>query len=334
MSWWIKYLKMDGEGDGSAGGGGGTGDGGTGDGKGGTGDAGTGDGKGGTGDGKGGTGDGTPPQRWYADDWREKLAKGNDAAMNVLKRYNTLEDWTNAGLALRQKIGSGELRAVLPKDATDEQKAEWRAANGIPPSPDKYELKLPEGLVVGEGDKPQIDAFLGVAHAAELRPDQVNAAIGWFYQNQAKQTETRLEQDATLAEDTRNALAVEWQGDYKPNMNLLKNFIGTLPQDVRELFERGRLANGDPILANQHMVKALTGWARQLADTGTILPPGMGDAASVDTRITEIEAEMKKGKKGQYYGGPKETVDGVTDTKMAHEYRKLLAIRDRAKQQA
>ena len=94
---------------------------------------------------------------------------------------------------LQNKIAAGEMRSTLPPNATEEQVKAWRSENGIPEAPEKYELKLKDGLVIGEEDKPIIDAFLKSAHGANMTAQQASQAVDWYYEEVERQTAQRAE---------------------------------------------------------------------------------------------------------------------------------------------
>ena len=75
-----------------------------------------------------------------ADDWRTRLAGGDEKELKRLSRFASEADVYKAYRELEKKKSSGELKQALSKDATPEQIAEWRKENGIPETPDKYDL--------------------------------------------------------------------------------------------------------------------------------------------------------------------------------------------------
>ena len=83
-----------------------------------------------------------------------------DKKLKKLGRYASPQAALDALFNAQARISSGELKAPLKEDATPEEKAAWRAENNIPETPDKYELKLSDGLIVGDADKPLVDDFL------------------------------------------------------------------------------------------------------------------------------------------------------------------------------
>ncbi len=85
----------------------------------------------------------------WGEDWREKLAKGDEKKLKSLQRFASPEALTDSYMSAAERIRSGELKTVLPKDAKPEELAAWRKENGIPETPDKYDLTFESGLVIG-----------------------------------------------------------------------------------------------------------------------------------------------------------------------------------------
>jgi len=108
-----------------------------------------------------------PTDAW-GDDWRQNYADGDEKMAKRLERYSSPKNALDALVAAQNKISSGEMQTTLKADATDEERADWRETNGVPATPDGYEVNLFDGLVVGEADKPMVDSFLESAHAGDL----------------------------------------------------------------------------------------------------------------------------------------------------------------------
>jgi len=120
----------------------------------------------------------------WPDNWRERFSSGDEKKAALAARYTSPEATFDALIAAQNKISSGNLKEVKPfpmKGTPDEQNV-WRKENNLPESPDKYNLG--EGVVIGESDKPYIDAFLKTAHAKNMTNEQVSAAIDWHFDNQ------------------------------------------------------------------------------------------------------------------------------------------------------
>ncbi|MFK7944566.1 MAG: hypothetical protein AB8B85_16855, partial [Paracoccaceae bacterium] len=141
------------------------------------------------------------PADW-PEDWRTKLAGDDEKLQKRLDRMSSPADVLKSWRALEQKQSTGEMKATLPENATDEQVAEYREANGIPAEPKGYLDKLPDGLVIGENDEEIVNGFLDKAHGMNADPEFVGQAIDWFYGEQERRI---ADLDKTDGESKRDA---------------------------------------------------------------------------------------------------------------------------------
>jgi len=265
------------------------------------------------------------PWRGINKEYATKDGKVDEKVLQRLGRYATPSDLINSHLALQTKISSGEFRSVLPKDANDDQIKAWRAENGIPEAPDKYELKLKDGLVVGEEDKPIIDAFLKNAHAANLTASQASAAVDWYYDQIEQQTAARAEADKQLAQKAQDELRAAWGQEYRTNENLVMGLLESAPTGVKDQFLHGRLADGTPIMSHPETVRWLNQLAREINPVTALIPNAGGNiAGAIDDEIKQYETWMK---------APRDSADGKkywADVKVQERLRALYGARDSA----
>ena len=311
------------EDDKGAGGGAGAGDGAGGAGEAGKGASGEGGaaGKGaaaGAGDKGAGAGDGSDP--WG--DLRAKVTtrdgKVDEKIAARIARYATPVDAVNALLAVQSKIGAGELRSNLPKNATAEQITAWRAENGIPETPAQYDLG---DVKVASEDKPMVDSFLAKLHTANAPAGVAKEAVKWYQDETAKRTDARLARDKEIASASEDKLRAEWGNEYRQNINMVNGLLETVPADVRELFKGGRLADGTPIMSAPGVLKALVAWSRQINPVTTIVPnAGANIGNAIEDEIKTIEKTMRTDRKAYN-----------EDDKMQARYRELLDARARIK---
>jgi hypothetical protein len=239
-----------------------------------------------------------------------------------LARYASPEAALDAMIAAQNKIRSGEVKSALPKDATEDQVKLWRAENGIPEAPDKYDL---QGLEVDEEDKELVNDFLKAAHQTNQTPEQAKAALKWYYDYQDKQAEERENKDRTTAQTTQDALHAEWGSEYRQNMNLMHGLLDTAPPGVKDKFLGGRLADGTPIGSDPETLRFLTMLARQINPVTTLVPgAGANISGAVDDEIAQLEGLMGN-RSSEYWKGP-------TADKKQTRLRELYSARDRLSQ--
>lgn len=248
---------------------------------------------------------------WGAD-WRTKMAGGDEAALKRLARYADPTAAVKALSQLQERISKGELRSPLAKDATPEQVKAWRAENGIPEEPSKYDLG---DIKVDPKDKPIIDSFLATAHGKNMTADQAKEAVNWYYAEVERSTQARAEADRQAAKAAEDQLREAWGNtEYRANLASVNNLLATAPADVKDNLMYGRLADGTPILAHAPTVQYLLGLALEINPASTLDLPGSGSRMdSIDSEIASIEKTMKTDR-GAYN----------KDEKMQQRYRDLV----------
>lgn len=232
----------------------------------------------------------------WPEKWRDEFSGGDEKLAARFGRYNSPKDVAAALVAAQNKIAEGGVKAPLQKDATPDQLTAWRKENGIPEKPEEYfgQLKLKDGMVIGDDDKPIIEAFLKVAHSQNMAPGVASAAVDWYYDELDRQTELRAAGDKKAALDAEDALRKEWGTNYRQVKNVMDSFLDSMPEGIREGFKRGRLADGTPLLASAPVMSWLAQQASSLNPAGIIVTAdGATMASSIDDEIKTIEGWMK-----------------------------------------
>lgn len=255
----------------------------------------------------------------FGEKWREDLVASlpeaeRPAEMARLQRYATPKAFFEADRQAHQKLRSGEVAKAPGKDATPEQVAAYRQANGIPEKSTAYFENLPDGLVIGEDDLPIFQSVGEVLHAVNAPPAVAHAVVGWYNKFAEEQQAARLEADGTAKAEATAALRADFGADYSPNMNILRSYLGTLPKEVAAALEGARAPDGTAIMNMPDVVKALVGQARELGITSTIIGAGGGPGGqAIDDELKTIRERMKKDPKGYQ-----------RDEAMQKRYRDLL----------
>jgi hypothetical protein len=267
----------------------------------------------------------------WPEGWRERYSAGADGKvdekkLNRLARYESPSSVIDALMSVQNRISAGELRSVLPKDATPEQVKQYRAENGIPETPEGYQPKLKDGLVIGEEDKPFISEFFKAAHAANLGNGAVGQIIDWYYDTQEAQMQAQAEADKKVAQTSADTLNAEWGTEYRTNMNLIDGILASAPAAFVDLFKHGRLSDQTPIFASVDGMRWLAQLARQINPVAAVVPNASGNIAqAVDDELKQIKAWMSapdgSPEHKKYWG----------DEKMQARYRELLDAQSRAK---
>lgn len=253
------------------------------------------------------------------EDWRVKLANGDEKELKRLARFASEADVWKAYRELEKKKSSGELKNALPEKPTDEELAQWRKENGIPESPDKYELNFDNGLVIGEEDKPFIDQFVNKMHGANATPAQVKAAIATYYEIVESQKQAVAEADIDFKDTSLESLREEWGGDFKKNVNAVAGLLQSAPDEVKEIFDNARTPDGKIIGNHPEIVKWLAQQAFEINPAATVMPNSVSNpGAAIGDEIASIE-KMIAERADAYWKNPKAQA----------RYQELLAAREK-----
>lgn len=263
-----------------------------------------------------------PPSDSWGDDWRQNYAGEDEKMAKRLERYASPKAALDALVAAQNKISSGELKTALQPDATDEETAQWRTENGIPENVDGYEINLPNGIVVGEEDKPIVDSFLESALASNLHPDQVNSALAWYYDNQEQQALELENADNELKQKSEDALRVEWGQDYRRNIQLANNLLDGAPEGVKDQIMGARLADGTPLGNNPDALNWLVDLSRKVNPVATVVPgSGTNAVQAIETELANLKGMMGD-RSSEYWKGD-------NSAKNQARYRELVEVMEK-----
>jgi hypothetical protein len=219
----------------------------------------------------------------------EQAKPGDTKFRERLNRFGSPAEITKSWLAAESKLSSGEYKPVsaYPDKGTPEQQAAWRKDNGVPDKSDGYQVKLGNGMVVGEADKPVIDQFAKAVHGKNWSQQQFNDAISTYYEIQDAQAAQVKAADAEYRSTAEEALRSEWGGDYKSYTTAVDNFLGSLPAEIGPLLANGRLADGRLIGSDPRVIKALKDIVFDLNPAASLLPAGAQRNGGIE-RLAEI----------------------------------------------
>lgn len=264
----------------------------------------------------------TQTQAW-PEDWREQIYGSDPKLLSRLQRYASVKDVANALVAAQNRISSGELKSALKANATSEEAAAWRLENGIPESPDKYDLTMQGGIVFGEEDKPFIESFTKAAHAANFHPEQVKAALAWYHKDRESQIEVMAAKDAQQRDAARDELIAEWGvNDFKRNSNQIMSLLDTAPTGVKDFILMARGPDDQALFNNPNVLRFFDSVARQINPVATVVPGHTGNiGAAIGDEIQKLE-KMMGSKASEYWKGP-------NAEKNQARYRELVGARER-----
>lgn len=261
----------------------------------------------------------------WPDNWRELAAKGPDGTVDQkrlsrLSRYTSPNAAIDALIGVQNKISAGEFKSntPFPDKGTPEQQAQWRADNGIPEAPDKYDTKIAEGHVWGENDVPIINDFLAHAHAKNVPAPAVKAALEWYNQLQEKEVAARADLDKQFARDASDALRQEWGQEYRANVNKITAMLG----DTADAIFQARGADGVVLGSNPAVLRALANLALEINPAVTLVPgAGANIASAVEDELAQLNKLMAD-RNSDYWKGPEAA-------KKQERYRQLLEAKEK-----
>lgn len=227
----------------------------------------------------------------WSSDWRLKITGGDEKRAKGYEKYASPKELSDAYLSLQQQLSSGEYKRTLPDKATPEQIAEWRKANGIPDSPEKYDFNLPNGLVLGENDLPVAKDFAAQMHSINADQKTVQKAIEWWANSAKKAAETRMAEDAEYKKQSEDVLRAEWGGEYRMNEAAISNLIEGMPKELGAIIMEARGPDGKLIWDNPSFRSHMLKQAYLENPVRMVIPSGGGD--SIDN-ITQQLADIAK----------------------------------------
>jgi hypothetical protein len=223
-----------------------------------------------------------------ADNWLDKVSRGDEKRLKRLSRYASPEALADALIAAQDKITGSGLKTPAPTDDS-EALTRWRADNGIPDTVDGYDIELDDGLVIGEADQPLVDNFLDLAHTNNIDPALANKIINFQLESQAEFMRDFAVQEADRSKVARQDLINEWGENYTVEINGIENSLEA--QGMSDML-MARMPDGSLVKDNPEMMVKLSEQSRTL-NPGFTTVPGAGNAGkAIKSEMAEIEAKQ------------------------------------------
>jgi len=183
------------------------------------------------------------PDGTFKEGWVEALTPEDFRSAGDKLVYGTVSGLKDAlkRLAHQQRTIRKQGKGVMPlgKEPTATEVELYRAAMGVPETPEGYNIETPEGL--GEYfDDAMIKESGKVYHDAHLTPAQVTAIVDLDAKRLREGIEEQEALAATAREETEEALRKEWPGEtYDEKLRLANRVIA---ENVSEEDEEAVLA--------------------------------------------------------------------------------------------
>jgi len=250
--------------------------------------------------GGGDTGDTKAPAGW-PEDWRERMAAGDEKELARLKRFANLENLHKSYRQLEKKLASGQTAEVLAEDATPEEIAVYHQARGIPETPDGYDITFPEEANPTEAANAALAAFKADMHAAHIPPEVAKKAFDSYLKQAQAEAVARAE---AIQEANLNAVAelrAAFPGkQFKNEMKLTEDWLAPHFDGNEKALDavlETVMPNGVKVKNYPPFVKTLAQMARTYADEDAVVA---GDAAGsgkgLEEQIADLRAKSVTGK--------------------------------------
>jgi hypothetical protein len=272
----------------------------------------------------------------WPDDWRQKAASHTvgktegpeyDKEVKRLQRITSPAEMYKSYRNLEAKLAQGPAApSPFPAEGSDDEKKAWRTERGIPETPADYlkDAKFDDGLVIGEEDRPQIDAFLAEMHSTNADPKTVKTALNAYYKMREQQVQEQAQRDEQDRNSSRDTLRDEFGRDYTRYLGAVQGLLSDAPDDVRQNLLGARLGNGVALGNDPATIRWLTKLAVDINPSATVVPGGGANSAqTIDGEIAAIETRMKTDRAG-YFG----------DKAAQDRYDELLKAREGMKRRA
>lgn len=263
-------------------------------------------------------------------DWRGKLA-GEDAKFRKeLDRFTDEGSFAKAYKEVRSKATDPRRVSIPGDDATDDDRAAYAKARGIPETADKYEIKVkpPQGYEPTDTDKERltdITAFLHAKGGVYADPAVVNAAHELYYREAETAVAYAVATAARQAELTNEALGKLWPGPEKArNVGFAKaaaaHYFGKEWSEIADM----QFADGSLLGDNVSFIKALARVGRETMEDPIFLEAGRNGADASKSIQSELEGLLSlRASNRAKYNSPdvQKRLAELYDAKQRHEDR-------------
>jgi hypothetical protein len=237
----------------------------------------------------------------------EHYAAGDKKAeakeLKRLERVKDIKSLWGMYRELESRFTGGGLVKMPGKDAKPEEIAEYHKALGVPEKPEEYfkSIKLDNGAVIGEADKPVADSFAAAVHKAGAPPAVVNAAMNWYFQQQEQAAAALDEADDTFRRESLQALKDEWGPAYKRKLNSIATVFATAPggadvNNPNSLWSQvatARTPDGKLLGNHPDWIKLMTYVAGEINPEATVVDDGNQAGMGLEAELASIQALRK-----------------------------------------
>ncbi len=245
---------------------------------------------------------------YWPENWREKMAEyiaAGDKKVyeKELRRLQRVSDPTGVYGNWREldaKLNGGGLIKVPGKDAKPEEIAAYHKALGVPEKAEDYfkDIQLPNGAVIGEADKPVVDAFVKAVHPAGATPAVVAAGLAAYYKLEEEKAAAQVEADDDFWRQAERTLKDEWGPSYNRRVGAIRTLFKNAPggpdaKNPNSTFARlmgGRTMDGAIIGNDPEVARFLSSLSYEINPGETVVEDGDPSGMGVERELAEIKA--------------------------------------------
>ena len=219
--------------------------------------------------------------------WRDAVADPD--MRKIAERFNTVGDVMKAISDFRKRE-STSIR-VPGADASDEDKAKFYRAIGVPETAEDYEFVMPEDREATDGDRAVQTIMADVFLSEGITAGQAKALNVAWNGIRTDAEAAILKQDTAFAEKQDAELREEWRDDYKRNMVAVSRAAAQFLGDDFEEAKKIETKDGRFIFDHAMIVKMLAKVGREMGE-GSLGPPM--DTSERETIQDQIDALREK----------------------------------------
>jgi len=268
---------------------------------------------------------------YWPDDWRARLAGDDDKSLKQLERFTDPGQlWKK--IVNQEKVIRSRREALSdvpdPETATPDEINEWRTQHGVPTDPQGYvdNLKLSDGRVIGDADKPIVNRWAEAIHGTNAPQEFVDKAIDTYLQLEEERVAEQALSDEEFREGQRHALRESWGSEMRKNFALMNQLFNDSPE-VKELIYAARGPDGQILGNNSAVIQFLTNMAYEVyGPQATVTGSTVASADSIDEEIATLEKLSAK-QDSEYWHGP-------TANKNQSRFAELLEVKAKMEEHA
>jgi hypothetical protein len=213
-----------------------------------------------------------PVNEFSYEAWVAKQSEKDPSIAKQLRKFSSVDDLGKAWVEAQKRISEG------------------------------YKLNLPEGIVVGEADKPLWDLFLNNANKLNLSQAELDKVAPAYY---AMEKELNIAQDKQIKEAYRQndaALREMWSSDMATNLSINEDFLTkTGGEQLVSLLSNAMGADNRPLANHPIFAKFLNEQARLSGFTKGMVYDAEGQQNKVEDEIQELMAKRTGMNRDKYY---------------------------------